>query len=120
VTRAPVPPRWLLWVSFFGAPGVWLVHFMLAYVFTEATCGLLGASSGGGARAALVFGTGGFVLGSLTLTFLAYRVRRRALKSEPRYDDFLPRVGFIQGFLFTFAIVLEGLPIFFVPVCGSM
>lgn len=91
---------------------------MLAYVFTEATCGLLGASSGGGGvRASLIFGTGAFALGSLVLTFLAYRVRRRALKSEPRYDDFLPRVGFIQGFLFTFAILLEGLAAFLLPLC---
>jgi hypothetical protein len=117
VTRAaPVPPRWLLWVSFFGAPGLWLVHFMLAYVFTEAICGLLSASAGG-VRLTLLLGTGGFVLGTLALTLLAYRVKQRALASQPRYDDFLPRVGFIQGFLFTFVILIEGLPLFFVPMC---
>lgn len=114
----PVPPRWLLWLSFLGTPGLWLTHFLLAYGITEAVpCTPLGASAGG-VRFTLVVGTGVFILGSLALTLLAARVRRRALASPARYDDFLPRVGFIQGFLFTFALLLEGLAAATVPLCG--
>lgn len=117
MARSPVPPRWLLWLSFFGAPSLWLVHFLLAYGFTEAACKSFGVLTGGGTRFALLVGTGFFVLGSIALTYLAARVRQQALASQARYDDFLPRVGFIQGFLFTFALVLEGLAAFLLPLC---
>ncbi len=114
----PAPSRWLLWLSFLGTPGLWLVHFLLAYGIAEAVpCTPLGAPAGG-VRFTLVVGTGVFVLGSLALTFLAARVRRQALASRARYDDFLPRVGFIQGFLFTFALLLEGLAASLLPICG--
>lgn len=116
MVRAASPPRWLLWVSFLGTPALWMVHFLLAYVLLEASCNL-GGSAGFG-RASLIVVTGLFIAGSLALTYLAFAVRKRAAASEAHYDDFLPRVGFIQGFLFTFAIVLEGAPMLFLNWCA--
>ena len=41
--------------------------------------------------------------------------KRANLWSTVVNNDFLPRVGFIQGFLFTFALLLEGLAAFLLP-----
>ena len=109
------PPDWQLWVSFFGAPALWLLHFLLFYLAVERFCAVGGAESFG--RWGLVGATALAALAAGGLSLVAWRVGRRAQRSPQGYDDFLPRVGVIMGLSAAFVLVLEGLPLLFVGVC---
>ena len=115
------PPGWLLWASFLLTPVLWFVWFMAAYVFNEATCGAVAnVSSGLGVAvgSVLFLATALVVLASAGATWLSVRVRRRAVRSAPVYDDFLPHVGTVMGWLVTFVIAAHLIPLVLVGTCG--
>lgn len=109
------PPGWQLWVSFIGAPTLWLLHFLLFYLAVERFCAVGGDETFG--RWALIAGTALTAVAAAGLGVVALRVGRRARLSPPVYDDFLPRVGVVSALAAAFVLVLEGLPLFFVSVC---
>lgn len=112
------PERWLLWLSFLGAPALWLGHFLLAYLLSEAACNGDGSSSWPlGLNGLLLLLTLLFVAASFGLTLLAYRLRQRVTRTPPVFDDFLPRLGFVTGLLFTFILSFEFIPIFMLGGC---
>lgn len=110
-----VPPRWSQWVAFAAAPLAWLVHFLLAYAGGEGLCSLGVAPATG--RVVLLASSTLFVLIAVAATLFSWRVYRRAARTAPAYDDFLPRVGLLSGLLFAFAIVVEAVPLFVLELC---
>lgn len=117
-TPVSPPARWLLWLVVFGAPVLWLLHFMAAYLFTETICrAAASVAPDRGAGIALVGVTLLFALGGLALTLIALRVRRHALASPPIYDDFLARIGVLSSPLFTALLLLETLPPLLLGMC---
>lgn len=109
------PPDWQLWTSFFGAPVLWLLHFLLFYLAVERFCAVGGDESFG--RWALAGATALAALAAAGLSLVAWRVGLRAKRSAVGYDDFLPQVGLITGLAAAFVLVLEGLPLLFVGIC---
>ena len=116
--RSEVPARWALWLSFAGAPGLWLVHFLLAYLLVEGSCRAPGVNDSlPTVRWILIVGTAAFALATAALTLFTRRLRVRTEASDPVYDDFLPQVGLLAGLLFTFILLVELASIFFLGVC---
>lgn len=116
------PPRpALLWFALLATPALWLVWFMGAYLYTEGTCGAAGEAArslGVTVTTVLVIVTvlAAGVSGLATAgTFL---LRRRARRTAPIHDDFLPEVGFVTGLLFTFVLTAHLIPITMIGACG--
>ncbi|MCA9839798.1 MAG: hypothetical protein KC422_23015 [Trueperaceae bacterium] len=115
-----VPARTLLWISFISTPLLWLLHFLLAYLITEGSCSAAGENTGifGASSLTLLYLlTFVFVLASVFFTFLAFRTSKQAQKTAPSYDDFLPKLGFTCGLLFSFVVLLEFIPLAILGAC---
>jgi hypothetical protein len=111
--------KWKLWLALLGTPSLWLAHFLLAYTLVEASCGeAVPTAPAGSLHTVLLVGTVLFTLVCGGLTVFAWRIRRRVIRSERAFDDVFGKVGFIMGLLFTFALLLEGLPLFFLNPCA--
>lgn len=108
----------LQWLSFLGAPVVWLVHFLLAYLLAEATCSPTTEIPGALTWWVLLIGGALFAAVNLALTLFAWRMARRAARDGVFWDAFMPRVGAGIGLLTVLAIVVETATLFFLDVCG--
>ena len=118
-TNASRVPNWRLWLSLLGAPALWLIHFLLAYAVTEAVCsGAVHATLASSVHTALVVVTLLFALACGVLTAFNFRARRKVVRTEAALDDVFGKVGFAMGLLFTFALLLETLPLFFLQPCS--
>ena len=104
-------PRWRLWLALLSAPVLWLVHFLLACVFSEAACNLGTLSSVD--RTVLLFGGILFALGALVTSFFTYRARGQVVEE----NNVLLGIGFLMGLLFTFVLLMETLSVFFIKEC---
>jgi hypothetical protein len=114
------PPDWLLWASLLATPALWLAYFMAAFVFTEVTCGAARATAGRSSVAVdtlLLVATLAVVALSALLTWMARRVGVRAARNAVAYDDFLPRLGFVVGLLFTFVLAGHLIPLVMIGAC---
>ena len=119
MSNASAVSKWSLWLSLLGAPALWLVHFLLAYAVTEAVCsGAVQPSLASTVHTAIVVVTLLFALACGVLTAFSFRVRRKVVRSEAALDDVFGKVGFVMGLLFTFALLLEALPLFFLSPCA--
>lgn len=110
------PPDWQLWAGFLGAPTLWLLHFLLFYLAVERFCAVGGEEAFG--RLALLAGTVLAAAAAAGWTLAALRLARRAGRTPPMYDDFLPRVGVMAAGMTVFILLLEAMPLLFVNVCG--
>lgn len=115
------PRRLLLWSTLLATPSLWFVWFMAAYVYTEATCGAAGqASQALGVTVTTVMLVATLVAAGASgvLTAVTFMVRRRAHRTAPIHDDFLPEVGLVMGLLVTFVVASHLIPIAIVGACG--
>lgn len=123
-TRPPErrpPPPWLLWLAFLTTPALWMAYFLLAYVFTEATCGAAGrVSTEVGVPVGAVLAVATVIVSAISgaATVATNRVRRRTARTEPLYDDFLPRVGYVMGLLITYVLLAHLIPIAILGACA--
>lgn len=94
------------------------LHFLAAYALVEAGCAEAAPTAlAGSVQTTLLLGTLLFALVCGWLTVFAWRLRRKVVRSERAFDDVFGKVGFIMGLLFTFALLLEGLPLLFLNLC---
>lgn len=115
------PRRVLLWFTLLGTPLLWFVWFMAAYAYTEATCGAAGQASqalGVTVTTVLLVATLVVAGASGVLTAVTFVVRRRAHRTAPIHDDFLPEVGVVMGLLVTFVVAAHLIPIAIIGACG--
>lgn len=115
------PRRILLWASLLGTPLLWFAWFMAAYAYTEATCGAAGeASRALGVTVTTVLLIATLIVAGLSgiATAATYLIRRRAARTAPIYDDFLPQAGFIGGLMITFILAAHLIPIAIIGACG--
>jgi hypothetical protein len=104
--------RWRIWLTLLGAPVLWLVHFLLAYLYSEAACNVGGLSRVD--RIVLPLAGILFALGTLVITFFTLRIRDQARLEG---TDVLLEIGFLMGLLFTFVLLIETLGVFFIERC---
>lgn len=115
--RGPAaPPDWQLWLSFTGSFVLWLLHFLAYYLAVERICA--GGGDGDASRWLLVLATALVAAAAAALSVFSWRLGRRAEGNLLQYDDFLPRVGVYAGMVTVFVLALEGLALFYVPVCS--
>lgn len=115
------PRRILLWAALLGTPLLWFAWFMAAYAYTEATCGAAGvASEALGVTVTTVLLVATLIVAALSgvATAVTYLIRRRAARTAPIYDDFLPQAGFLAGILITFIVTAHLIPIAIIGACG--
>jgi hypothetical protein len=115
----------LAWYGVLGAPLAWAVELLAGYGTQEAACSR-------GSSSASFAGNADSAIGALTVVMLlvavggalAARAAGRAL-AEGEIEDprgrvaFMARFGTIASLLFALAIVLSGIPIFWVESCRT-
>jgi len=125
---------WRLVLALLGAPVAWTLHLLVGYVIVAFGC----ATAWGGTDAAIVALTVACAAGAVAAGLLGLRLWRRAqehrLSDEEPGDDepwdarlgergaranFLAIAGVMLAILFTYAIVIEGLPPLFAPTCSA-
>jgi hypothetical protein len=102
-----------IWLVLLGAPGLWLVHFLLAYLYTEAACSTTNLSSID-RSIPLVAGIV-FAFGTLVTSVYTFRELQCVDLEE---NKVLLEIGFLLGLLFTFILLIETLAGYFVGGCG--
>lgn len=106
-----------LWLLVLAGPGVWIVHFFVVYLAAEASCAAdatpeMSFIGGSGIETLIVIATG---VGILLCGLDAVMCRRWS--SDSAAPD-LPRIGTLLALLSAIAIVMVGVPILALPVCG--
>jgi hypothetical protein len=115
LTQPSLLPRWRFWLSLFGAPVLWLVHFLFMYAFTEARCSLAPETRTFNTPSTLIINNV-FILAALVLTWtIAQDIQR--LGDDPYDDCTILLIGFASGLLFTFALVIEAVAFILVRSC---
>lgn len=109
----------LAWYGALGAASAWAIHLVVVYAWNEAACSTGTAEE---ATEPLVLGvTGGLGAASLAsglAAFLTWRRARSGAVPDPRGRIvFLGLAGMIAAVVFTFATILEGVHVLFLPPC---
>lgn len=121
-------------LALLGAPVAWTLHLLGGYFLVAVGC----ATAWAGTDAAILALTAFCVAGAVATGLLALRLWRRSQEHrltdrEPGDDEpwdarlgergaranFLAISGVMLAILFTFAIVIEGLPPLFAPTCSA-
>jgi hypothetical protein len=98
-------------LGFVGAPVAWVLHLSASYFLVA-----LGCTTGwGGARCGILLAT--LVLGAVAAG-AGWLGWRRRVPDPAGVRDFLGHGGAALAALFAVAIVFEGLPPLFLPLCG--
>lgn len=116
----PATGRWSLGLGLLGAPIAWAIHLLLCWVIAEwsgLTGSLESAFLGLAVRDWLLIGVSLATLGAAVAATLLARgcvSRLRDVQSRDRSQAwFVARAGVMTGYVFTFVIAVETLPIFF-------
>ena len=107
LTTGPVPSGVASWVVIAVSTTLWLLHLVGMAVLAEGDCA-------GWGPGALHWLTIGLLVPTLALTALAWR-RRRGTSGEV----FLARLAVWTGAINAFIIVVEWVPVLFLPACTS-
>jgi hypothetical protein len=129
---AAVPGGRRLLLALLGSPLAWTVHLLAGYVLVTVWCSS-GWSGADVVIAILTLLCAGAALASGVLAFRLWREGQRALLADPEpggpesWDSrmgergarasFLAVLALFMGGLFTFLIVLEGIPPLYAPTC---
>lgn len=122
-----VPLNLAAWFGLFGAPTLWVIHFLVLYAVTEAACPT-------GLNRLILLGMNGLVASTLLITLLALagvvaaslaaRSLWRAARSEVDREHitntrrgYMGLAGMLLGGLFFLVIVMESIPVFVLPAC---
>jgi hypothetical protein len=110
-TKTLTPQR--IWFVLLGAPVLWLVHFLLAYLYNEAACST--ANLGSIDRSIPLVAGIVFAFGTLVTSLYTFRELQRVDLEE---NKVLLEIGFLLGLLFTLILLIETLAVYFVGGCG--
>lgn len=125
---------WLLLLALVGGPVAWTLHLLVGYFLVAVGC----ATAWAGTDAAIVALTVVCAAAAVATGWLGLRLWRQAqehrLSDEEPGDDepwdgrlgergaranFLAIAGVLLAIMFTYAIVIEGLPPLFMPTCSA-
>ncbi len=106
-----------MWLVVLSGPALWIGHFFVVYLAAEASCAAdrtrqMSFIGTDGVTALVVAATVVAVLLAIAGGFLA-----RARAARPGAPD-MYRIGALLSWLSSFAILLVGVPIMVLPVCG--